>query len=300
MNFIYKGQAYVWNIWCWQTNLLYEAYLVLLVFSWVFFFSFSCDFYYAYLFYPIWSHDVLCVCTSVVRICLTYETGVRRYRTKGGLWLSLGNKIQISVIFCWHFSFSYAFFIIFFGFQPSSWFSWFHISMSKLHDSTNNGIHRISSCKINQSWEFEIATLLRFAIIIWNRIIADAGIGVTNELTDYLGTETQDGASWFLKVLKDNKNFRVDNVLVNWVLAYFHWGRQWRDSCWVLGSKYELNSNLTKIRKKEYFIWKFATLITKLKCIEKKEIKKNDYYVWSEDDAHTLQVLWLVRHEKAV
>lgn len=150
MNFIYKGQAYVWNIWCWQTNLLYEAYLVLLVFSWVFFFSFSCDFYYAYLFYPIWSHDVLCVCTSVVRICLTYETGVRRYRTKGGLWLSLGNKIQISVIFCWHFSFSYAFFIIFFGFQPSSWFSWFHISMSKLHDSTNNGIHRISSCKINQ------------------------------------------------------------------------------------------------------------------------------------------------------
>ena len=67
--------------------------------------------------------------------------------------------------------------------------------MSKLHDSTNNGIHRISSCKINQSWEFEIATLLRFAIIIWNRIIADAGIGVTNELTDYLGTETQDGAS---------------------------------------------------------------------------------------------------------
>lgn len=29
---------------------------------------------------------------------------------KEGSWLSLGNKIQISVIFCWHFSSSYAFY----------------------------------------------------------------------------------------------------------------------------------------------------------------------------------------------
>ena len=47
----------------------------------------------------------------------------------------LGNKIQILIILCCHFSLLACIFTILFDFQAFSWFSQFSTSMNKLHDS---------------------------------------------------------------------------------------------------------------------------------------------------------------------